>query len=158
MTKKVVLFMTLIALSINCGKKSNTPDPSRFYYNFTTGKCVNGEGKEGYNPIDTVQAQETRNCECMDLSNHDLYWLLKGANLAHSKSYSKLQDYNFRGAKMDSSSLLFNSIIEADLRGAKMKYLAYGYAKITGLIDQYTELPPAGCQLPTNKDSIVCNR
>jgi len=55
------------------------------------------------------------NLPLANVSNHDLYWLLKGANLAHGKSYCKLQDYNFRGAKMDSSLLSFNSIIEAEL-------------------------------------------
>lgn len=92
----------------------------------------------------------------MDLSKQDLNMLLKGST-EESHPSKPLVEYNFRGAKMDSASLKFNYIFDADLRGAKMKTLQYGYAKVNGLIDQYTELPLEGACI-TKNDSCTCYR
>ena len=151
------LVIASTVLFLSCHKKGQCADGATagYQYNDATGKCLNCEGKEGYNPLNIEQAQATKNCECMDLSKQELYWLLKGSNTRERVSYKILDGYNFRGAKMDSSTLFFNSIINADLRGTKMKNLAYGYGRVNGLIDKYTELPVNGCQ-PQNNDSITC--
>ena len=53
---------------------------------------------------------------------------------------------DFRGARFDGSELHFCNIAEADLRGADLSKLEYGYASIEGTLDGFTKAPPRGCE------------
>ena len=163
--KYSMAFLALIAFSCtddvaNPSDGANpSNDPNRYSYNPATGKCTNFRGEEGYNPLILEQVYSTRNCECMDLSNRELVYLLDSSKIDpwFPLGYNVLDSFNFRGAKLDSARLFFNHIEHADFRGADMRTLQYGYARLYGRIDQFTKLPVApNDQCKTANDSLDC--
>lgn len=127
-----------------------------YRYNFATGKCTSCNGQEGYNALDIEAIKVTKNAECVDLKNQDLIYLWEGVTEDNKYSYNILDGYNFRGANFQKAYLFFNDIKDADLRGAKMGSFSYGYSRITGITDAYTELPTDGCD-PKSPDAS-CRR
>jgi hypothetical protein len=58
-----------------------------------------------------------------------------------------------RIANLDTASISFASLIDADLRGAQLSQFAFGYAEITGSIDDATA-PPTPCTV--DGDQLSC--
>ena len=155
----LVLVILLIIISAACqkGKECTNASLSQYRYDPGTGKCTNCVGQAGYNPIDTVQVRLTKNCECMDLSKHELAYLKEGITRGNLFHYPVLEGYNFRGARMDSAQLFFALIENSDLSGANLATLQYGYASVQGNTDKFTQLPKEGKCVYQN-DSLHCAR
>lgn len=149
------------ALFFGCkGSKTKAWDPGpggRYTYDPATGTCANSEGSKGMNPLDLERARSMKDCECMDLIDTDLVDLLPDIDPGDRVSYHVLDGYNFRGAGMSRSYLHFNHIENADLSGAKMNGMSYGYAHIYGTIDAHTQLPVEGCRVD-QETLLECNR
>jgi hypothetical protein len=129
----------------------------RYRYDISTGKCKNCNGETGLNQFDRDYIRSTKDAECFDLSRQELILLHKKKIKSGSLAYDSLVGYNFKGAKLDSAQLFFNFIFNADLRGTDLSTLQYGYASVTGLVDQYTILPLEGsCKV--SPDSLSCYR
>lgn len=107
-------------------------DRGRFHYNAKTGACENDLRQTGLNPVTRDEIQKTGDGECADLR-----FQLNGDNL----SYPILKDWNLKGASLDKAKLFFAHLLDADLRGARLEGFEFGYAEITGLIDEFTKLP-----------------
>jgi hypothetical protein len=153
---KRIIFLFIPAL-ILMGCENNCPNPSRFTYNPSNGKCQKCNGEEGYNTLDYNEIRSTKNAECTDLSQLNLVYLLDTAAIVNFNAlgYNILQGYNFKGCKFDSSELFFNHIYGASFEGADLSSLQYGYAVITGSKDAFTVLPMGGTCMSTT-DSCNC--
>ena len=62
-------------------------------------------------------------------------------------SHADLVGWNLRGAVLSGATLHFANLIDAELEGADLSELEYGYADITGTTDRHTRLPVVGCSL-----------
>src|ERR1700754_4494261 len=116
--KYSILLLAIAAFSCAGDIVQPDRDPNQYSYNLSTGKCVNYLGQEGYNKLVLEQVYITRNCECTDLSDRELVYLLDTTRIDNwtPLGYNVLDSFNFRGAKLDSSRLFFNYISHADLR------------------------------------------
>lgn len=139
------------------------PDPGpfsvhEFMYDEESGVCKNSSGKAGFNEIDLDLIRATKDCECMKFTRIEVLDL-KGDTIQIPRrlAYEELRGYNFKGAVLDSCELFFNNIIEADLRGADLSTLQYGYAVVTGRIDEFTKVPNEG-NIEITGDSIYAVR
>jgi uncharacterized protein YjbI with pentapeptide repeats len=65
--------------------------------------------------------------------------------------------WNLRGAVLSGSTLHFTNLVDAELEGADLSRLEYGYADITGTTDLHTQLPIEGCSLGETGD-LYCRR
>lgn len=156
--ESLLLCIGFLMVCFSCKEDQACSDDARnqFSYNASTGKCESCSGKIGYNVFDLDRIQQTRNAECMDLSNKVLITLLKGKT-EQSLGYDSLYDFNFRGARFDSAQLFFNFIRKSDFSGSDLRLLQYGYATIDGKVDQYTMLPEQG-NCSDNLNTILCSR
>jgi hypothetical protein len=155
----LVMAVVLMIISAACqkGKECTNESLSQYRYDARTGRCTNCVGQVGYNPVDTVQVRLTKNCECMDLSKHELAYLKEGITRENLFRYPVLEGYNFGGARMDSAQLFFALIENSDLSGANLATLQYGYASVQGNTDKFTQLPKEGKCVYQN-DSLHCAR
>jgi uncharacterized protein YjbI with pentapeptide repeats len=103
--------------------------PTRF--DAALGACVDAEGAPATNDLPIEFVRETSFGECADLRDA----ALNGEDFA-------MPDLalNLRGALLDGATLHFANL-SAALQGARLRKLVFGYAKITGGIDAFTELP-----------------
>jgi len=133
-------------------------DISVYTYNPENGKCENCEGTVGLNAFDIQSVRATRNAECLDLSGQNLVFLLDTSMIENFQElgYNELQQYNFKGSKLDSSQLFFNFILESDFAGTDLSGLEFGYAILEGHVDEYTIIPDV-CPSVEN-DSLYCTR
>lgn len=147
---KVFCFLLILILAFSCDEEEVSSN--LFRYDPQTGKCRNGTGSEGLNALDVGYIRSTRDAECFDLSGYELILLHDKKELTSwSLSYDTLNKFNFRGARLDSATLFFNFIYNADFRGTDLRTLQYGYAGIRGITDQYTKLPNEGmCESTRN--------
>ena len=126
---------------------------SKFFYQAKTGECINAKGEKGFNQIrlsylfdglDETQlsstnyqpkrAYENKDAECTDFSNFDFNRIIK-------LSYVRLNEWNFKGSKLDGAAFAFAKMVNADLRGAKLSGISIGYTYISGQVDRFTEYP-----------------
>ena len=101
---------------------------SRFFYQVKTGECINAKGEKGFNQIHLSslfdgldekqlsspnykpkQVYENKDAECTDFSNFDFNRIIK-------LSYVRLDQWNFKGSKLDGAAFAFAKMIDADLR------------------------------------------
>ena len=82
--------------------------PSRFRYDETSGKCLDSEGREGYNRSSREALQKTGDAECADFR--------RGFNL----TYLRLNKANLRGANFSGVPWYLGSISDSDLTGANL--------------------------------------
>ena len=115
-----------------------------FRYNERTGQCENEAGEEGFNHSSVVRVRETGDGECVDMSD----WVLDEEHYGHQNL-----DWDIRGALMDGAQLHFADFIGVDFSGVDMQGLEYGYARLDGVIDDFTVLPQ-NCE--ANGDEIRC--
>lgn len=130
-----------------------------FTYQTTMGKCVDNNGKVGYNAMDLATIRSTKDCECMDLSGQNLVYLLDVDKIEDFNELgdNRLLGYNFKGANFDGAELFFNRILEADFRGADLRKIQFGYAYLKGEIDAFTKLPEEGiCE--SSQHMLNCSR
>ena len=132
-----------VTLAISCVQ--GEPEP---VFRYSEGRCVDSEGTEGLNqwPIELVR--ETTMGECNDFSGVQL-----GEGLM---DYPVLSNWNLRGARLDEADLAFARLIDAQLEGAQLEHMTYGYAWISGTVDSYTRTPVEGCL--TKGDTIDCSQ
>jgi len=146
--KKLVVNALLCAFVIIPSNAMAESQNKTFSYNNETGQCVDRNGKLGYNPVspaylfsgkqvvDNSEVYEGKNAECVDFADFDFG---KYVGLG----YPKLLRWNMAGANFHNALFVFADIKEANLRGADLKNLEFGYATIHGTIDKYTKIPTA---------------
>ncbi len=151
----VLLLLVAIIVLISCNKEECT-DVNVYTYNAESGQCENCEGTVGFNMFDIEAVRTTRNAECLDLSGQKLVFLLDTSMIENFQEFGDnvLEEYNFKGSKLDSCELFFNNIRNADFSGTDLSTLQFGYAIVEGLVDEYTIIPN-GCPAVEN-DSIYC--
>jgi len=158
---------TLLALASESGQQ--------FRYDDQTGQCVNENGDVGYNTFDENifssrerienrggkhrgrEVYANKNAECVDFTGVVFEKYI-------GVSYSELFQWNFKGANLTNAEIHFNHIKEADLRGADLEHLKFGYAHISGKIDGYTKIPKPRMMRGTNirkcsiqDDNVECS-
>lgn len=114
------------------------------------GGCVDVDGvaaAPGVAPLALVQA--FGDGACVDLRGA----ALNGDDLG----YPILRGWDLRGALLDEASVLFADLLDADLRGAQLARLQYGYAHVTGRIDDDTALPEAG-RCVVEQETLACEQ
>jgi hypothetical protein len=79
-----------------------------FRYDETAGKCLDAEGREGYNTRSRKELEATRDAECADFRGP--------VNL----TYLYLEKANLRGANFAGTSWYLGSITDSDLTGADL--------------------------------------
>ena len=155
---------------------SSAPPKARFHYQLDTGHCVDAQGHRGHNPIDIHYlfdgvdetqlkdpeyrpkfAYTDKNAECVDFSNFDFNRIIK-------LSYSRLKNWNLRGARLDDANFSFARMSNADFRGAQLQKISIGYTHLDGRIDRFTRYPKiCRVQRATGESpsagikSIICN-
>lgn len=72
-------------------------------------------------------------------------------------SYPVLGDADLRGADLTEASLFFASLLDAQLEGADLRGFEFGYAEITGRIDEATRLPTESCEVEGGEE-LSCFR
>ena len=143
-------------MASGCSDDDECESKAIFKYNESNGKCLNCEGKEGYNVVDFEKVRISKNAECMDLSGINLINLLDTTN--NQNSDHLMDGYNFKGSNFNKSVLNFAYIMNGNFDGADLSNLDYYYATIDGKIDNFTKLPVIeGCKI-VNSDSISCGR
>lgn len=158
--KKYAFLFLITGILISCNKKDdllNDNLDSVFYYNSLSGECVNFKGEFGLNSYNLAQIRLTKNAECVKFPAMHLVYVLDTSNIENFSEFGNndIQEYNFKGADLDSTNLHFNQLINSNFEGAKISKIDFGYAKIYGKIDSFTEYPQ-GCTI--ENDSINCNR
>ncbi len=145
-------FTIIIILLFSCksSENVNSKNDNIFKYNASNGKCMNDKNIEGLNILNLKKVHQNKNCECTDLSDIPLVELLPNIPESQKFSYNIIKGYNFRGAFLSKSTLNFNYIEDGDFSGANMEHFSYGYAGITGTVDQFTILPKKGCEEVVN--------
>jgi hypothetical protein len=110
--------------------------PARF--DAALGVCVDAEGAPATNDLPIAFVRETAFGECADLRDVAL----------NDEDYATPDlALNLRGALLDGATLHFANL-SAALQGARLRKFVFGYAKITGSIDAFTELPIGeGCSV-----------
>jgi uncharacterized protein YjbI with pentapeptide repeats len=84
--------------------------PSRFRYDETAAKCLDAEGREGYNRRSREELVSTGEAECADFTGS------RRENL----TYLRLDRANLRGANLDGTPFYLGSITNSDLTGARL--------------------------------------
>lgn len=120
---------------------------SVFRYDAARG-CIDKQGRTGLNQLESnvvfrpdpggVEGRMTlsdRDAECVDLRGVAFEQYV-GLN------YAELRRWNLRGADLSGAKFFFANLLEADLRGTRLRDLSFGYARIEGVIDARTTLPP----------------
>lgn len=159
--KNLLPLILIFGLLVACTKEDKLPDNCAgdviFRYDTLSGKCVNCRGETGYNTFDLDQVISTKSGECMKFSKIHLVYVLDTAQMENfiELGQNEIRGFNFNGADLDSTSLFFNDLINCNFKGAKMYHIEFGYARIYGKIDNFTE-HPEGCQVLV--DSIFCIR
>lgn len=154
---------TLTLFIITAVVAACTPDPvpdspREFSYDEIDGLCKNRAGLVGFNEIDLPKIRLSRDCECMKFSKIEVLELAGDTiQIPVRFGYYELTEYNFKGAVLDSCNLFFNLVLKADLRGADLSTLQYGYAFVTGRIDEFTKVPLEGT-VEIDGDSVRCSR
>lgn len=104
-------------------------------FDWASGACLDREGHPALNEVPIEVVRETGQGACADLRG----MALNGADYTGPD----LVGWNLVGARLNGASLFFAQLDYASLNGAKLSDLNFGYATITGSIDDHTELPDA---------------
>ncbi len=112
----------------------DVPPTFAFHYNAATGGCEDSTGKVGRNAVPTPYLRETGQGACGQL--RDLF--LNEWNLY----YPELVDWDLRGAQLAGAKLHFADLVTADLRGTDLRGFVFGYARVTGPADEFTQVDP----------------
>lgn len=116
------------------------------HYDSAVGGCVDVGGEPARNAIPIAVIRETGFGHCADVT----------APLnANDFGYPLFTGWDLRGANLNGSGLFFANLIEARLEGAVLDAFPFGYAEITGTIDDVTA-PPEGCTV--DDDRIACRQ
>jgi hypothetical protein len=107
-----------------------------YRYDTTSGECRDFDGREGLNALPIALIHATHDGQCADLADVEVN--------EEDLGYPLLNDWDLRGADLSNAQLHFADIIDAQLEGANLATFVYGYANITGAVDDYTVLPETG--------------
>jgi hypothetical protein len=111
-------------------------------FDWATGNCLNDEGEKALNDLPIEFVRETGHGACADL---------RGVSLnGDDFGYPTLSWWNLQGALLDGATLYFADLNGAALHGAKAAGLSFGYARLDGSIDDFTELPEGQCEIEEN--------
>jgi len=154
---KILALLVLLISVTSCG-----PDPTpklirEFSYDENSGLCKNKDGVTGFNNAELGIIRETKDCECMKFTRMEMLLVVGDSSQVPRFAYSRIEGYNFRGSVLDSCNLYFSNIFTADLRGADLSTLQYGYAFVIGRKDDFTKPPNEG-NVNIVGDSIYCSR
>jgi len=118
-------------------------------HRYVDGLCRNAEGEWGWNPYPLPYTRDTGDGHCGDFGgvmlNEDFY------------GYPTWIGMDLQGAHLGGAQLFFAHILDASLEGADLAALEFGYAFVTGSVDEHTTLPDQGsCEL--DADRVDCMR
>lgn len=123
---------------------------TRFSYDASTGRCLDSAGVEGRNNVNVEFVRETGNGNCANLANLELN--------EGDLSYPSWTGFDLRGADLSGSDLYFAHILDSQLEGALIADLNFGYADVTGSVDEYTTFPEGGSCTLLDNSLISCRQ
>ncbi len=119
-----------------------------FTYDAESGTCLDEAGVEGTNPRSVEFVRETGDGECASLAWQDI-----GEG---DHNYPDLDGWNLKGADLSGAELYFGNLVDAELEGARFDDFSFGYAEISGSVDEHTVLPSEGCEV--DDENLDCIR
>lgn len=119
----------------------------RFRYD-GAGACVDALGDSGRSPLPSHFVRGSGFGQCA---------VLEGDFGEDALSYNAMGGIDLRGADLSGAELFFAHLVAARLEGARMAGFEFGYAKVTGSLDEFTELPDLACPQP-GPDYFRCLR
>jgi uncharacterized protein YjbI with pentapeptide repeats len=148
---------------INEGREST---PARIYsYDPRSGRCLDKAQTAGWNafdakalfPSDAKSSSDQiqiiqKDAECVDFTSVNFSDFLNA-------KYPQLIGWNLKGAKFGKASMHFIHLLDAKLEGTDFSGLIWGYTKITGSIDSFSQVPtggPFGSPCKLSDASISC--
>lgn len=154
---ELTLLSMMLAACVTAGAQSRA-SAGLYRYDPALGKCQNVGGQAGLNLPDpaTLFAQHDAvtntytgaDAECVDFTDFDF-----GAHVG--LAYPVLDQWNFRGAKLERAKISFANVSNADFAGTDLRALKYGYATIQGQGDSFTQ----GDSCPPGEDfAIQCTK
>ena len=161
MKKHILVQLALLAMTLGAcmtaGSSVQAGTPP-FRYDAATGKCLNSAGQSGHNPAvpetlfahhDTAtNSYKNGDAECVDFTAFNF-------NTTIGMSYPVLDHWNFRGAVFSKARFFFANMQDADVSGADLREIKYGYATLTGKGDAHTQ---GGACIVKPDFSINCTR
>lgn len=149
--KYAKLFIVTALISVLFASRASAED--KFRYDSNSGKCLNSQGKTGYNlpnpealfsnperynyydPTNRKLTYPDRDAECVNFENFDF-------NIYIGLQYNVLERWNLRGANLSNSKFFFANLEYSDLSGADLENFDFGYSIILGaVIDAHTKVP-----------------
>jgi hypothetical protein len=108
-------------------------------YDRAKGRCLDAAGQPRLNRLPIELVRETGFGECADLSG----LALNGDDFG----YPFLGWWSLQGARLDGAMLHFAELSGASLAGADLRGMEFGYASISGSVDEHTRVPADGCAI-----------
>ena len=119
-----------------------------FRYDPESQICVDADSTWGWNPYPLPYTRDTLDGHC---------GLFEGVMLNEDFfGYPTWIGMDLRGAQMQGSQLFFANILEAQWEGANLTGMEFGYAFLTGSVDDATTWPEENCEL--DDDWLDCVR
>lgn len=110
-----------------------------YRYDADSGLCLDADGDEGINTYPVAYLRDSLDGNC------GMWWAL---NLNEDfLGYPTWVGMDLRGAQLGGASLYFANVLDASLEGTKFGGFEFGYAQVTGTIDEHTEWLEQNCTL-----------
>lgn len=101
-------------------------------YDADSGKCLTKDGVEAMNDVPFLFVRGTGWGQCTELA---------GQLNEEAFGYPSFVGLDLRGAVLDGAALHFANILDARLEGADLANFSFGYATVSGSIDEHTVVP-----------------
>ena len=119
-----------------------------YRYDGDSGRCLDAAGEEGINTYPVAYLRDTFDGNC------GMWWALS-LNEGFL-GYPTWIGMDLRGARLGGASLHFANFLDASLEGTKFDGFEFGYAQVTGTIDEHTERLDENCTVDGN--DMHCRR
>ena len=119
-----------------------------FRYALENEVCVDADGLWGWNPYPVSYTRDTLDAHCGTFEGQMLNEDYLG--------YPSFVGMDLRGAQLQGASLFFANILDSSWEGADLTGFEFGYARLSGTVDERTVWPEESCELAA--DQITCMR
>lgn len=133
------------AVEVTCWT-DDLPVPARY----EDGACVDESGAPARNELPFAYVQRTGFGQCTTLAGE-----LNG----DAFGYPVFAGLDLRGADLREAKLHFAAIVDARFEGADLSSFEFGYATVSGSVDEHSTVPDATfCDAATDGDRYECTR
>lgn len=119
-------------------------------YDADTGGCLDELGEEAHNEIPWMVAVRTGFGQCARF---------EGELTGEAFGYPTFDFLDLRGADFHDAALHFADLTDSQLEGADLRQFDFGYATVSGTVDEHTQFPElAECEVPEDATIFECTR